>query len=204
VYSRVLLLNLQIKVAIEILGRYSVRIERLRDDPRAVLIGYGYGFALLFNARYRDAAAVQQQMSNMAQRLGDRMSMACALTIESVVSFVLAPKSMEDFTKFKRETINVVSNTQDAFIDTVARSFIAIEEAGRGRMNDARDTARGLIQVGQQLNDPRSIGLGLNILAQIALFSDSAAEALEYCEQSLAVSITQQDRFGARNTKGSA
>ena len=161
-------------------------------------------FALLFNARFRDASAVHQQMSNMAHRLGDNPSMACALTIETVVSWVLAPKSMEKFTKFKGETMKVVSDTQDPYIDTVARSFIAIEEASRGRMNDARDTARGLIQVGQQLNDPRSIGLGLNILAQIALFSDSAVEALEYCEQSLALAITQQDRFGARNAKGSA
>jgi hypothetical protein len=203
-YFRLLLFNLQITLVIEIFDRYSARVERLRDDPRAVLIRYGYAFALLFNARFRDASAVHQQMSNMAHRLGDNPSMACALTIETVVSLVLAPKSMEEFTKFKSETIKVVSDTQDPYIDTVARSFIAIEEASRGRMNDARDTARGLIQVGQQLNDPRSIGLGLNISAQIALFSDSAVEALEYCEQSLAVAITQQDRFGARNAKGSA
>jgi class 3 adenylate cyclase len=203
-YYRLLLFNLQITVAIEIFDRYSARVKRLRDDPRAILIGYGYAFALLFNARFREASTVHQQMSDMAHRLGDNPSLACALTIETVVSWVLAPKSIEEFAKFKKETIKVVSDTQDPYIDTVARSFIALEEATRGRMNDARDTARGLIQVGQQLNDPRSIGLGLNILAQIALFSDSAVEALEYCEQSLAVAITQQDRFGARNTKGNA
>jgi class 3 adenylate cyclase len=203
-YYRLLLFNLQITLAIEIFDRYSTRIERLRDDPRAVLVGYGYAFALLFNARFRDASAVQQRMSDMAHRLGDNLSIACALTIETVVSFVLAPKSIEEFAKFKKKTEKVASDTQDPYIDPVARSFIAIEEAIRGRMNDARDTARELIRVGQQLNDPRSIGLGLNILAQIALFSDSAAEAIEYCEQSLAVAITQQDRFGARSTKGNA
>ena len=42
------------------------------------------------------------------------------------------------------------------------------------------------------------------MLAQIALFSDSAAEALAYSEQSLAVAITIQDRSLALNVKGSA
>ena len=203
-YSHLLLLNVQIKFITGILDRYAARVERLGDDPRAVFIGHCYAYALVFNARYRDAVAIQQKISNMARRMGDSKSMACALTIETVVSTVMAPKSTEEFNTLKRETIKVASDTHDPGIDTVARSFIGIEEMIRGRMNDARDTARELIRVGQQLNDPRSIGLGLNLLAQIALFSDSAAEVVEYCEQSLAVSLTPQDRCIALSTKGSA
>ena len=51
------------------------------------------------------------------------------------------------------------------------------------------------------LSDPRSTGFGLNLLAYIALVSDSPAEALEYSEQSLAVVVTPVDRlvaFGAK------
>ena len=40
--------------------------------------------------------------------------------------------------------------------------------------------------MGRILNDPRSTGLGLSVLALIAL-SDSYDEALEYGEQSIAV-----------------
>ena len=38
------------------LERYLARIDRLGDDPRAVLIRHQYVFALLWNARYREAA----------------------------------------------------------------------------------------------------------------------------------------------------
>ena len=117
-YFRLLLFNLQITLVIEIFDRYSARVERLRDYRRAVLIRYGYAFALLFNARFRTQLPVHQQMSNMAHRLGDNPSMACALTIETVVSWVRASKSMETFTKFKGETMKVVSDTQDPYIDT--------------------------------------------------------------------------------------
>ena len=46
---------------------------------------------------------------------------------------------------------------------------IGFEEAVRGRMNDARDAARELMQVGRLLNDPRSTGFGLWLLSLIAL-----------------------------------
>ena len=61
-------------------------------------------------------------------------------------------------------------------------------------MNDARDAARELMQVGRLLNDPRSTGFGLWLLSIIALMSESYAEALEYSEQSLAVAVTPVDR----------
>jgi tetratricopeptide (TPR) repeat protein len=57
-------------------------------------------------------------------------------------------------------------------------------------MNDARDAARELMQLGRLLNDPRSTETGLWLLSIIALLSESYAEALEYSEQSLAVAVT--------------
>jgi len=58
--------------------------------------------------------------------------------------------------------------------------------------------------MGRILNDPRSTGLGLSVLALIALLSDSYDEALEYGEQSIAVAVTRQDRETAVNIKGCA
>jgi len=61
-------------------------------------------------------------------------------------------------------------------------------------MNDARDAARELMQVGRLQKDPRSTEVGLWLLSIIALLSGSYAEALEYSEQSLAVAVTPVDR----------
>ena len=61
-----LLLNVRVKIAalIELLSRHLLRIDQLGDDPRAVLIRHHYVFALLWNARYRDAALMQTELSH--------------------------------------------------------------------------------------------------------------------------------------------
>ena len=74
----------------------------------------------------------------------------------------------------------------------------------RGRMNDARASARELLEVGRLLNDPRSTGFGLNLLSIIAMVSDLYTEALEYSEQSLAVAVTPWDRAATSVAKGCA
>lgn len=74
----------------------------------------------------------------------------------------------------------------------------------RGRINEARAAAREFMRVGQQLNDPRSTGFGLAVLAWIAFFSNSYAEALEYSERCLTVAITPFDKGFAIGCKGAA
>ena len=54
------------------------------------------------------------------------------------------------------------------------------------------------------IDDPRSTGLGLWLLAWIAFFADSYVEALEYSEQSSAVAITPFDRYVPIVAKGCA
>ena len=55
------------------------------------------------------------------------------------------------------------------------RWYIGIEELTRGRLNEARNAARELMQVGQSLDDPRSTGMGFLLLSMIALVSGSYA-----------------------------
>jgi hypothetical protein len=71
-------------------------------------------------------------------------------------------------------------------------------------VNEAREAARELMQVGQLLNDPRSTGFGLGLFTWIALISESYAEALELSEQSEAVAVTPFDRAFAITGKGCA
>ena len=94
--SYALLLNLtdQVKTMIGILERYLPRIDRLGDDVRAVLIRHHYVFALVWNTRYREAAAVQRETLPIAERLGDSRSRAYSLTSELLVSTTAAPKAL--------------------------------------------------------------------------------------------------------------
>ena len=194
----------KIEVLIDILKRYSVRIDRLGDDPRVIIIRHHYARALMFNARYREAAALQGGTSRMADRLGDSRSRAYSLTGDIWVSTYCAPKTLLEFETLKREAIKAASDTTDAFIQCTARWVIGWEELLRGRMTEAREAARELMQVGRMLDDPRSTGLGLWLLSTIALAADSYTEALEYSEQSLQVAVTALDRMVAGEIKGCA
>jgi class 3 adenylate cyclase len=212
-YLSLLDLSAQVKRELDVLTRYLARIDRLGDDPRVVLIRLVYAFALVMNARYREAAAMQRETSRMADRLGDAESKAWALVIEIWVSTRVAPKPQHEFEILKTEAIEAASEATEAFIQKSARELysplqvawagglfrltwwvIGSEEVLRGRMHHTRDAARELMQVGRRLNDPRSTSTGLLLLSIIALWSDSYAETLEYSEQSLAVAVTPVDQ----------
>jgi tetratricopeptide (TPR) repeat protein len=203
-YALLLNIRIQVRAMIEALARYLSRIDRLGDDQRAVVIRHHYVFALLWNARYEEASSVQRETLPMADRLGDAKSKAYALAGEIIVSTFLAPKSVSEFETIKGDAIRAASKTDDAYVQNWTRWVIGWDEMFRGRMNEARDAARELMQIGQLLRDPRSTGFGLNLLSWIAFASDSYAEALEHSEHSLSVAVTPWDRVSASLAKGDA
>jgi hypothetical protein len=200
-YALLLNMRVQVHVMIEVLGRYLSRVDCIGDDPRAVVIRHHYVFALMWNKRYRDAAAVQRETSLMADRLGDSRSKAYALAGEIIVSTIFAPKPLKEFEILKTTAIRAASGTADAYIQNWTWWVIGWDLMHRGSMNDARDSARELMQVGRSLSDPRSTGFGLNLLSWVALISDSYGEALEYSDQSISVAVTVWDRVAAACAK---
>ena len=153
---------------IDILERHMARVNRLGDDPRVVLIRHQYVYALLWNTRYQEAAAMQRETSLIADRLGDNRSKAYAMTSEINVSTLIAPKPLDEFEILQKAAIRAATETSDPYIQTWTRFVIGWEEMYRGR-KAARDWARELMQVGQQFKDPRSTGFGLWLLTWIAL-----------------------------------
>ena len=196
-YLRLLHFSGKFYAAIDTVERNLGRIDSLGDDPRVVLIRHHYVLALIFNHRFRDAASVQQKTLPMAERLGDSRSKAYALSAEIFVETFTAPKTLNDFEALERAATAAATDTADAHLQNHLKWHIGWKEQHLGRMNYAREWALELMQVGQRLNDPRSIGFGLGLLTWTAIFSNSFAEALEYSEQSLAVAVTPLDRSGA-------
>jgi len=60
------------------------------------------------------------------------------------------------------------------------------------------------MQIGRLVGDPRSTGIGLWLLAAIAISFDSYAEALDCSEQALAAAVTPYDRLAALAVKAIA
>ena len=112
-YLSLLDVSAQVKREIDVLARYLARIDRLGDDPRAVLIRTVYIVALGASARYREAAAIQRETSRMADRLGDAGSKAWALVNEIYVSTTVEPKPLQEFEILKTQAIKAASDTTE-------------------------------------------------------------------------------------------
>src|SRR5262249_28408968 len=110
-YLRLLNMCLRITTMIGIVERYLGRLGSLGDNPKIVIVRHQYAYALFYNSRFFEMAAVQQETSQMAQRLGDNTSKAYSLAGEIIVSFVHAPKSLDEFETLKRAAINAASDT---------------------------------------------------------------------------------------------
>jgi len=203
-YLRLLLLGGQINLAIDVAQRYLPRIGRLGVDSRVILIRCHYVFLLFLNRRHQEALVIQRENLPMAERLGDSRSKAYALAHEILVSIDGVPKSLQEFERLKTEALRFASDTTDVHIQMQTMWIISWEELHRGRMNQARDSARELMKLGQLFNDPRSAGLGLWTLTIIAILSDSNAEALEHSDQALATAVTAVDRDVAVGCKACA
>ena len=182
---------------INVVERHLPRIDRLKDDSRAIFIRHHYIFALLWNTRYQDAISILLETTRMADRLADSRSKAYVLAPKIFVEAVVTPLSLPEFEILKSEAIRAASDTTDAYIQNMIRYVIGLNELHRGRITEARASAHELIQIGRLLGDPRSTGYGLWLLSIIALGSDSLTEALEYSEQALAAAVTPLDRTNA-------
>ena len=203
-YTRLLHFMAQIKKLLRVHELHGSRLLQLGDDQRVVIVRSNLVIGLLLNARYRDAADIQPNVSLMAQRLGDSTSLAYAYFAELSLSTVIAPKPVSQFLSFKELAVQTAVATDDSYILSWMWWSIGFDEAQRGLMNQARNSAQEIMRVGKSLNDPRCTGVGLWVLTWIALGSDSYAEALSYSEQSFATAVTPLDRIIAMGAMGNA
>jgi hypothetical protein len=144
---------------------------------------------------------MQREASSLAERLGDSRSKAYAFAGDTYIGTTVGSKPRRDFERLRTEAVRAAADSGDVYVQNQVRFVIGLDELFRGGVNSARDWAEELLELGRLLADPRSTGFGLNLLALIALVSDSPAEALEYSERSLAVVVTPVDRlvaFGAK------
>ena len=112
--------------------------------------------------------------------------------------------TLSDQKPIVRSALKAASRTEDAYIRSVVRWVIAIDEIGRGRMNVARKIAEKMSKIGRRLNDPRPMGMGMGILGWIALTSDDYAKALSCADECLQIAHTPQERMNALGVRGSA
>ena len=200
-YALCLHLSARFKSLTEIVTRFMPRLDHLGSDPGCVLVHHHYVGALLWSGRYREAEKARLKLSAMAAGLSDAKSKAYALATTIHTTTVVAPMPVEVFEAVAREARTSASNIDDAYLHCFLRYVVGWEEAHRGRMNKARETAEELMAVGWRMNDPRSMGLGMMLQSWIAQLSGDYPAALDFAESAISAACTPLDRVNAMNSK---
>ena len=188
-------LSYRLKPLTDIVERFRSRLDRISDGPSYVLVQHHYVLALLYSGRYREAEKAQATLSAMAARLHDARSSAYALTSGIHVSTIFAPYPVEVFETLSREARTATSSINDPYLQCFARYVVGWEEIHRGRIAKGHEAAMDLMAVGRRMNDPRSIGFGMQLQCWIALVRDDYDAALcKFADTAISVARTPIDQ----------
>jgi hypothetical protein len=186
-------LSLKFNSTTSIVERFTVRVDRLNYNSTCVVIYHHYVLALTMLRRYCDAGKVQSKLTAHAETVIDARSRAYALASDIWLSYIIAPRPNETFDALSREAIDLASTVSDAYLQYFTQSAVGWTELNQGRVDRARQTAHALMAVGRRMNDPRSIGVGTQLLAWIALISDDYEAGLRFAETGMANACTPFD-----------
>ena len=203
-FARCSNISLRLKTIIEVTERFLPILRRSGDSRHHVLVLHHYVSSLVWTARYREALRVQQQLSAMADRLGDVGSKAHALVSELSISTYCAPMSIETFKARRRETEAALAYINDAYLQNFYSAILAWDEINRGRILEAREAAQRLMAIGVSLNDPRSLGYATAIMALISILSDDYQSGLEKAELCMNISRAPFEKATAASAKNIA
>ena len=197
-------ISLRVKTIIELAARFRPILNRQGDSRDHVLFLHHYVAGLVWNSRFRDALAVQQDLSAMAQRLGDPKSVAYALVSELSASSYAAPTTMEVFEAKRREAEAALAGIDDAYLQNFYLAILGWDDVSRGRVVQARAAADRLMEIGQSTNEPRALGYGTAMKALIAMVTDDYEQAAEMAELALGVSRAPFEKAIAASAKYAA
>lgn len=184
-------ISLRVKTMMKLADSGLPFLAEFGDSPHHVHFLHHYVSCLIWNGRYRDAVDVQQDLSAMAERLGDRDTLAYAIVSELVLSCYSGKLSSDAFEAKRAEAETILEGLDDAYLQNFFLAHIGWNAVCRGRVAEARDAAEQMVVHGRKMNDPRSLGYGVSMKALIALASDDHQQAFEISEQARVLSRVQ-------------
>ncbi|MGD1880781.1 MAG: AAA family ATPase [Paracoccaceae bacterium] len=176
-------ISLRVTGIIDLAERARPILETHGDSRHHALFLHHYVSCMVCNGKYREAHNVQNDLSAMAERLGDPETKAYAMVNELSVSIYHAPIANDLFEAKAREIEAVLEKIDDAYIQNFFLATIGWNELTRGRVAKAHSAADRMIALGKSQNDPRSLGYGTAMKALIAMVTDDHELALKMAEE---------------------
>jgi tetratricopeptide (TPR) repeat protein len=197
-------ISLRVKTIIDLAGSVRPILEQVGDSSHHALFLHHYVSCLVCNGKYREAHWVQQDLTAMAERLGDPASRAYAMENELSVSIYISPISNAEFEAKARVIEAELEKIDDAYIQNFYLATIGWNELTRGRVARAHATADKMIALGKKTNDPRALGYGTAMKALIAMVADDHEKALAIAEEAHKASKVEFERAIAEAARVSA
>jgi hypothetical protein len=169
------------------------RLDRLGHDEVSATVHHHLIFAFAYHGKYAQAEEAQSKLNFIVSDIADPRSKAYALATSIWLSNINNPYTSKAFEEIGRTAISAAANTDDAYIQYVVQYAIGWGEFHRGRVSQAQAAAQELMRVGRRLNDPRSLGFGMQLLGWIALTSDDYKAALGFAETGISAACTPFD-----------
>jgi hypothetical protein len=187
-------LSMRFSSATKIVERLKFRLDRLGANPSCVLVQHHCVFALCSTARFREAGTAQVDLSAAAEKLNDARSKAYALVSAVQLSSLIGLYAADIFDLLSHEALVAASNLNDRYLQFLVRHAIVQGQALRGQMTNALKAAEELVEVGRRMNDPRSLGYGIALMANVALGNGDYDAALNLGDTGIGIAQTPYDR----------
>jgi hypothetical protein len=187
-------LSMRFSSATKIVERLKFRLDRLGANPSCVLVQHHCVFALCSTARFREAGTAQVDLSAAAEKLNDARSKAYALVSAVQLSSLIGLYAADIFDSLSHEALVAASNLNDRYLQFLVRHAIVQGQALRGQMTNALKAAEELVEVGRRMNDPRSLGYGIALMANVALGNGDYDAALNLGDTGIGIAQTPYDR----------
>ena len=197
-------ISLRVKPLKELADRVLPILARLGDNRHHLLFLHHYCVTLMINRQFAAASVLQEEISAMAERLGDPTSVGYALVGEIAVSCYTASLSSDEFEARCQRVTATLAEIDDAYLHNYFWAFRLFDKVCRGRVAEAYETAERMMVWGRSNNDPRSLGYGTAMKALTAMCTDDYEMAFLMAEQALNVSRVEFERAIARLSLQSA
>ncbi|WP_341367676.1 AAA family ATPase [Yoonia sp. BS5-3] len=165
-------ISLRVNQIIELAETVRPVLAQVGDSPDHALFLHHYVSCLICNAKYRQAYWVQQELTEMAKRLGDPTSLVYAMVNELSVSIYFSPITNEEFAAKTQQIETHLERLQDAYIQNYFLATLGWNELTRGRVAKAHAASDRMIAASKSNDDPRSLGYGTAMKALIAMVTD--------------------------------
>lgn len=183
--------SLRVKTMMKLADKVRPFLNAFGDSPHHAHFLHHYVSCLIWNGRYLDAIDVQRELSEMAERLGDRDTLAYAIVSELVLSCYTGTLSSNAFEAKRSEVEKILDGFEDAYLQNFFLAHLGWNAVCRGRVLEAKEAAEKMVVHGRKMNDPRALGYGVSMKALIALASDDHQQAYEISEQARLMSRVQ-------------